>query len=195
MKILSQLHFLKFIRALSVSLVLPGISSKVLINDSYTFFSTCMTSIAWCTIKSIQYGRFKNIDLFLNNPEVSLPLFSAFFSTFFLVFFIFLLSPPFPFPRNNFHILDHPKHMLPLVNLWGTAFLNCPIKSFLIFLVRLICSKKSTMSHVHYFLKMLQPYTTSFIHAPGASFIAFKCLSRNTTKSRPILYCYEQHCS
>jgi hypothetical protein len=31
---------------LSVSLVLPGISNKVLINVSHTFFSTCITSIA-----------------------------------------------------------------------------------------------------------------------------------------------------
>jgi hypothetical protein len=104
-------------------------------------------------------------------------------------------SYSFPLYKNNFNILDHSKHVFHLVNLWATVFLNCPIKSFLIFLVRVICWQKSTMTYVHYFLTMLQPYTTCFVHAPGASFIAFKCLSRNTNKSRPILYCYKQHCS
>jgi hypothetical protein len=36
----------------------------------HIFLSTSMTSIARHTIKSFQFGRFQNIDLFLNNPEI-----------------------------------------------------------------------------------------------------------------------------
>jgi hypothetical protein len=92
-------------------------------------------------------------------------------------------------------ILYHLKYLFPVMNLWGMMVLDCPIKSFLIPSVLVICSEKTMMSHIHYFLTMLHPYAIRIFHAPHTSIVACEYMSQNTTKSRSILYHYEQHCS
>src|SRR5438132_7670356 len=97
----------KSLRDLSPSFDLPFMSSKIPMMLSHTFFSMCMTSIAWRMSRSFQYGRYlKKIESFLN----PVPVWQLLCLIITLNSLLPLLSSP-PtlyhlLPKNNLDVLD-----------------------------------------------------------------------------------------
>src|SRR5512142_185265 len=97
-----------------------------------------------------------------------------------------------PLSEHYFKIFNHSKHCFPaaIFRLRTVVGLMFKVLAFLPY--RVVCSKESTMTHVHNLLTVLKIRTFCFIHTVSASLVPLVGLTGKVAKCRPIVDGYEQ---